>query len=483
MTDDTRTHRSTAPSRVPAESALDDIAPFDEGIEYEQPDGVMRERMIARARVLWTRRGLVCRVTLGGIAVAIAAALLIPERYASTARLMPPDSQSGSGAAMLAAMSGSAGLSALAGNLLGVKGTGALFVGVLGSRTIQDRLIERFDLMAVYGASRLDDARQGLAGRTNVSEDRKSGIVTITVEDNDPERATAMARAYVDELDRLVVELTTSQANRERLFLEERLRTVKDDLDFAAREFSQFASDNATLDIRDQGRAMVDAAATLQGQLIAAQTELEGLRQVYADNNVRVRSLQARVDELRHQLDRMGGLGAPATERDGVALYPTLRELPLLGVTYADLYRRTRVQETVFELLTQQYELAKVQEVKEIPSVRILDHPVVPEKKSFPPRTLIVLAGMLLAFGTSVAWVLGRAYWDGMDENDPGRQFAQEVFSTLRADTSRLTAAACLSRTRPRSDTTSVPEGSRTAADATSDSSRQHPRAAEVAQA
>src|SRR5262249_51765864 len=145
----------------------------------------------------------------------------------------------------------------------------------------------------------------------------------------------------------------------------------------------QFASKNGAIDIKEQGRAMVEAAATLEGQLIAAKSELEGLKQIYADNNVRVRSTQARIAELQSQLNKVGGKGendSSTISNGSDRLYPSLRRLPILGVTFADLYRRTKVQEAVYEALTQQYELAKVQEVKETPSVKILDEARVPEK-------------------------------------------------------------------------------------------------------
>ena len=122
--------------------------------------------------------------------------------------------------------------------------------------------------------------------------------------DNNPKRAAAIAGSYVDELDTLMAELTTSSAHRERVFLEQRLAGVNQDLETAEKEFGQFASKNATLDITEQGKAMVMAAATLEGQLIAAQSELEGLKQIYTDSNVRVRSVEARISELRKQLQK-----------------------------------------------------------------------------------------------------------------------------------------------------------------------------------
>jgi capsule polysaccharide export protein KpsE/RkpR len=214
------------------------------------------------------------------------------------------------------------------------------------------------------------------------------------------------------------------------------LQAVNQDLESAEKEFSQFASKNTAIDIKEQGRAMVDAAATLQGQFIAARSELEGLRQIYTNNNVRVRATEARIAELESQLEKIGGKGESASLEDAAKndpLYPSIRKLPLLGVTYADLYRRTKVQEAVFETLTQEYELAKVQEAKEIPTVKVLDPPDLPDKKSFPPRTLIVLLGTALAFSLEVTWVFGSALWEQTDPADPRKVLVQEVFDTAKA--------------------------------------------------
>lgn len=244
-----------------------------------------------------------------------------------------------------------------------------------------------------------------------------------------------MAQAYVDELDHLVVELNTSAAHRERAFLEERLKTVKQDLDSSAREFSQFASQNTAIDIQEQGRAMVGAAATLQGHLIAAQSELEGLRQIYADNNVRVKAVRARIGELQKKLEEMGGGDiSPTGDAESNSLYPSIRKLPLLGVRYAELYRANKIQETVFELLTQQCELAKVQEAKETPSVKVLDAAKLPEKKSFPPRLLIMFLGAFLAMMIGTVWILAKAGWENIDAEHPGKLLAHDAIVSIKAD-------------------------------------------------
>lgn len=409
-----------------------------------------RLRSVQHLRLLWDARRLLLRAFVLGALASVLLVLLIPVRYESTAQLMPPDGQAGNGAAMLAALAGrTSGLGGVAGDLLGVKNSGALFVGILESRTVEDRLIEQFDLRRVYRVSKMEDARKTLAAHTVVAEDRKSGIISITVTDHDPRRAAAMAQAYVNELNLLVEQVSTSAARRERIFLEERLHAVKQDLDAAAQKFSEFASKNTAIDIPAQSKAMVEAAATLQGQLIAAESELRGLEAMYTEQNVRVRTLRARVGELRTQLGKLGGDSGPFTAPSATSdssFYPAIRQLPLLGVTYADLFRQTKIQETVYELLTQQYELAKVEEAKEVPSVKVLDAAVVPTKKSFPPRALFAAAGTAFAVLAVCAWLFARHSWQGIDPQDPGKQFAMEVTGTLRLEAARL--APVLARAR-----------------------------------
>jgi uncharacterized protein involved in exopolysaccharide biosynthesis len=393
-------------------------------------------KRVVYMRMWWERRRFLIGAGIYALLASALIAFVIPVRYKAKAQLMPPEGQQGLGMALMSALSSSKGggaggaLGGLAGDLLGMKNSGALFVGVLKSRTVADRMIEQFDLMNLYRDSKIEDARDDLEDHTDVTEDRKSGIISVSVTDHNAKRAAAMAQAYVSELDRLVAQVSTSSARRERIFLEARLREVKGDLDLAARNFSEFASKNAALDIPAQGKAMMEAAATLQGQIIAAESELSGLQQIYADSNVRVRSLKARISELHQQLDRLGGDAANPSNGEGLVA-PPIRKLPVLGVTYADLYRQNKIEETVFELLTQQYEMAKVQEAKEIPSVKVLDPPVVPTKKSFPPRGIFMAVGTVLGIAGAAGWLVWRSRWREKDPNDPGRVLAEEVGASL----------------------------------------------------
>jgi capsule polysaccharide export protein KpsE/RkpR len=399
-------------------SASEDTLPRAEPAASERPSIL--------PLVLYHRR-LLYRVAARSIVISAIIAFLLPHQFESTVSIMPPESIGGGGN-MLAALAAKAspGLAALAGNMFGISENGALFVGLLRSRTVQDHIVDRFNLQRVYWSRYKQDACKTLNRRTAVEEDRKSGVISVTVTDESPQRAHDIAQAYIEELDRLVSQVSTSSARRERMFIEQRLTSVKSDLEDAEKQFSVFASKNTALDIKEQTKAMVDSAAMLQGQMIAAESELQGLEQIYNSNNVHVRALKARVDELKLQLQKLGGTDASlltdASPSD--ELYPSIRKLPLLGVEWADLYRRMKVQETVFELLNQQYELARIQEAKEIPTVNVIDSANLPERKSSPHRLLIILAITAIAIAGAVAWITAMARLDRLDPQDPRKIFA-----------------------------------------------------------
>jgi capsule polysaccharide export protein KpsE/RkpR len=408
---------------------------------------------------------MLLRVGMYALLVSTLVAFLIPKRYEAWTMLMPPEGVSGAGMAMLNTLSargtagtgsgiggalGGAVLGGVASDLMGTKSNGALFIDMLETRSVSDRIIEQFQLDRVYHTKRIEDTRISLWQRVDISEDRKSGVITLSVIDNDPRRAAGMAQAFVTELDRLVAQVSTSSARRERIFLEERLKSVKTDLDAAAKRFSEFASKNTAIDVPAQGKAMVEAAAMLQGELIFAQSQLRGLQQIYTPSNVRVRALQARVSELQQQLQKLGGSDSPGELKNDNALYPSIRKLPLLGVTYFDLYRESKMQETLYELLTQQFELAKVQEAKEIPSVKVLDPALIPTKKTFPPRLQIMALGTVLSLTVAVLSIFLRRWWNQIDPDDPGRLLLEEMRVSLGASTQRFAPAGVAKRALAR---------------------------------
>jgi capsule polysaccharide export protein KpsE/RkpR len=392
--------------------------------------------------LLWKHRRMLAQVTAAALAISLVISFTIPKQYKSITSIMPPDQQ-GASAMMLAALSGHTGslgaLGSLAGGLLGGHTSTALFMDLLRSGTVSDHLIDRFNLQHVYRKRYRMDAAKRLARNTKITEDKKSGVITIEVEDTNRVRARDMAQGYLDELNKLVTRTNTSAAHQERLFIEHRLLTVREDLEHAELELSQFSSRTSAIDIKEQTHALVDAGARVQAELLIEQSGLQSLRQIYGDGNVRVRETEARIASLKGELEKMTGSSTPLAAEENHddsdngkgELYPPLRQLPRLAVPYADLYRRVKVQETVFELLTQQYEMARVEEAKDVPVVSVIDSPGIAERKSFPPRLLLSLLLTFLAFAAASAFVLIRDHWVAVDHGDPRKALVAEIVPVL----------------------------------------------------
>jgi capsular polysaccharide transport system permease protein len=400
--------------------------------------------------VLWRSRRFLWGVTWKTFIASIVFAFLVPSHYKSAVRFVPGENSASSGGSSMMGLlskalggdnsSTSFGLDAA--SLLSTRTPGAFYVEVLKSRSVQDRLINRFDLRARYRKSTYFEARKKLAGFTEIEEDKKSGVITLTVTDYEPKMAPQIANAYVDELNRLAVDLNTSSAHRERQFLEERLAGAKQDLARASAALSQFTSKNSMVDPQNEGRAVMDAAAQMQGELIASQTQLKGLQQIYSDDNVRVRTLKARMSELQSQLKKLVGKNSDGVAEDSVAgwsaPYPSMHTLPGLGSRYAELYREAKIQEAVYAFVTQQFEMAKIQEAKELPIVRVMDAGVAPEKRSSPIRSLIVAGNVFGAFILACLWVVGKYRWQQMPVDDSYKLLAADAAAEFHSFVAKL---------------------------------------------
>ena len=280
---------------------------------------------------LWLQRARIIRWMAVGLALSAFVAWRYP-KFDSTVQIMPPDGGPSGLAAIIPALSKSPGLAGLAGDLMGSKTTGAVFTKVLESRTVSDRLIERFKLRNHYGLKFGDDTRLKLAKRTVIADDKKSGVIAITVSDHDPRLAMALANGYVEELDAVMAKVSTSAARRERIFIEQRLGEETRSLQEAEQQFSQFASANMALDVPEQMKVTVEAAARLQGELIATRAQLEGFKETYTAENIRVKSVQAHVNELERELAKINSGRAPVAGSSNP--YPSVKSLPLLGVKW-----------------------------------------------------------------------------------------------------------------------------------------------------
>ena len=376
----------------------------------------MSEKIIRFIRLCWRRRLMIALIVVPSIAISVVYALMQPKVYTATTTLMPPDSAS-SYADIINMFAPSSGAASLTSEALGLDTPGELFISILESRNVQDGLVARFDLTRYYHARLPEQARTELAASTSIDEDRKSGVISISVTVPSPPLAQKLADGYVEELNRVVTDSSTSAARRERIFLEERVKDIKQDLDESSLALSQFSTKSKTIDMTTQAASTVTARLRLQTELMDGRSQLAGLRQTYSEDNHLVKAVEARDAELQREIDAMGGTAKPngsSAATDGSA-YPTVAELPALGLTYYDLQRKVRVDEALWEELMKEYEAAKVEEARQIPTVKVLDAAELPLHKSGPSRTKIVLIGTFcsLVLACLLAFLLD--YWEQMD--------------------------------------------------------------------
>jgi tyrosine-protein kinase Etk/Wzc len=359
--------------------------------------------------VLVRYRRAFLRVTLPIIVLAVVVAVLIPNSYTGVERLMPPK-QSTSMATMLLGQLGSFASSAA--DTLGIHDPNDMYVAMLKSDTIGNRLIKKFDLQKVYRSKTQTDALLRLHERSTIAAGSDS-IITIEVTDRDPALAASLAAGYGDELRLLLEELSSDSAMQRRSYYESQLRKAKDDLASAESALRNTQERTGLIDLNEQAKAIIGSVATLRAHVTATEVQLEAMKSYATPNNPDVIRLERRLEAEKAQLargERSDSVG------EGNIQVPT-GKVPAVGMEYVRKFRDVKYYETLFELVSKQYEMARLDEASTVSSVQELDRARVPEKKSKPKRSLIILLSTIVSlfFGVASAFVCDA--WDRANSN------------------------------------------------------------------
>ena len=405
--------QNTEPTNIPAQQPADDEINLLELLLVI----VKHKKMIF----------LTCLVTF---IVACGITLLMPNIYTSTARILPPKDSKGGLSSMLGGMGD---IAAMAGISTG-GGSGELYIGMLKSRTVSDAIIERFDLMTHFEWKTRTGAYAALAGKATFSLGKDDGLMSVSFEDEDPQLAADIANAYIDELQKLNVKINLNNAGKERIFLEDRLDLVRNDLANAEDALKEFQEKNKAIRIDAQASAIIEAIASLKGELASKEVELGVLLSSQTEQNPQVMALREGITQIKDQISRLER--SPEGKKVSDDIFLTTSDVPELGVQYARLLRNFKVQETLYELLTKQYEVAKINEAKNTSTIQVLDGAIVPDKKSKPRRSLIVLLiTFFVGFGSIVfAFIL--EHGKRMDSEDKilWQQIKRSFWGRKRAD-------------------------------------------------
>ena len=331
----------------------------------------------------------IIRLTGSAALLAVVIALLMDNVYTAKTVILPPQQGASSASMVLGQLGGLAGLAGAA----GIKNPNDLHIGMLKSRSVADSLIARFKLQQKFEAKTMDDTRKLLAGGTNITAG-KDGLINIEYSDKDPKFAAAVANAYVDELDRLNSTLAVTEASQKRLFFEKQLKSTRDNLSLAEMGLKQSQEKSGLIQPEKQGEAIIEAAANLRAQVAAKEVELQAMGAFATPQNPDYRRLQQVLVGLRAQLVKVE---RNSVQGRGDVMVPT-GKLPETGLEYMRKMRELKYQETLFELLSKQFEIAKIEEAKEAALIQVVDKALPPDKKSKPKRALIVILVTLMAF-------------------------------------------------------------------------------------
>ena len=383
---------------------------------YEEDEINLLELM----RVIVRRKMLIVKICAAAIVLSVCYSLTLNNIYTATNRFLPPQKENTS-AVFSSLLSQTGGLAGLAGGGLG--GSTDLYIGILKSRSVTDAVIKRLDLQKEFKNKTIEDTRM-VVERVVKFKGSKEGIITVSANSKDPQKAAQLANTFVDELTRRSVKLLLVKASGERLFLEQRLIVVRQELKNAEDDLKAFQEKFKTIKVDTQATAAIEAIARLKAEIESKEVQLATLSNSRTGENSDVKALQAGISKLKSQLVAMSGSGGS----DNVI--PTAGNVPSLSVEYFRKLRELKIQEAVFEQLSKQYEVAKINESKDSSTLQVLDEAVPPTKKSKPKRSLIVLLSTVMAFIGSIVVIFVQEHLSKLSPEDT--EIIREIKQSLR---------------------------------------------------
>lgn len=347
------------------------------------------------------RRRFIAKITLGVTLVTAIISFLLPFRYTASTTILPPQQGSSAGAALMSQLGNLGSVASLAGGLGALKNPNDLQVAILKSRTVEDAMVDRFGLLRLYHRKYKSDARKKLESYVDIDNGSKDGLIRIAVTDSSAQRAADMANAYVEEFKKFSATLAVTEASQRRLFFEQQLTQAKDNLAKAEEELKATEQKTGLIQLDAQARATIQLIADLRAQVAAKEAQINAMRSYATGENAELQMAEQELAGLRAQEEKMGA----ASEGTTNALIPK-GNMQESEIQYVRKFRDVKYYETIFDLLARQYEVAKVDEARQGSIVQIVDRAIVPDKRSFPQRTLIVLGAAMFGLIVGIFWLL-----------------------------------------------------------------------------
>jgi uncharacterized protein involved in exopolysaccharide biosynthesis len=318
--------------------------------------------------------------------------------FRAETKILPPQQGSSSIAAQLLNQMG--GFANLSSSAVGIKSPNEMYIGILRSRTVYDKIIERFGLMKLYDVKYREDARNILAKALKATSG-KDGMIAVAVEDRDPKRASDMANAFVEEMTGVSRGLALSEAAQRRLFFEEQLKDVKMALASAEEGIKGFQEKTGALKIDDQARAVIQGIGNLRAQIAAREVQYKVAQTFATPQNPDLQRIEEELRGLKVELNKLEQKGGNSPD----PLMPT-GKMPSVGMEYLRKLRDVKYNETLYELLAKQYEMARLDEARDAVVIQVIDKAVQPERKVKPKKAIIVTLSTIGGFFFSILLAL-----------------------------------------------------------------------------
>ena len=363
------------------------------------------------------RKFIICFTACVAILAAITV-LLIPSRYTAFTLVLPPGQNSSMSSALLGQLGGSGALTSLAGASLGIKNPGEIYVSLFRSRTVEDSIIQRFGLMARYGAKMPSNARTAFEAHSTVALAAKDGLITISVTDRDPGKAAEIANGYIDEFRKLSANLAITEASQRRIFFQQQLKEAKENLAAAEEAMKGTEQSTGVFQIDSQTRVLIESAAALRAQIVAKEVQIQGMRSYATEDNPEIFEAKQQLAALQAQLARL----ADADQDSSSGLIVPKGKVPEAGMEYIRKLRDVKYYDTISELIAKQFEMAKLDEARQGAVIQVVDVAVPPDHRSYPKRTITVILAMVLAFFVACGWGILAESLRRLDSNPAERQ-------------------------------------------------------------
>jgi len=357
-------------------------------------------------------------LNLVGVCLIVAVvSLLLPSWYRATTTILPPGGEA-LGLGMASSLMGTASGLATSFALPFMTTPSDMIAAMLKSRTVGEEVVQKEDLMIAYKTKSMENALRELFSHVLVRV-TEEGLISLSYEDRDRIKAAKVANRFVEELDRINRKTSASQAKNARMFIEERLAQTQKELTRAEENLRRFQEDNKTILLDDQMKAVIEKAADLKAQMVSSEIELNVLSKTLSFSHPQIKSLRSTINEIKKQLEilQLGNQDENSDER--TVLDVPFTQVPSLSLRLARLVREVKIQEGVFELLTQQYEQYKIQETKDTPTIQVLDRAVPPERRAKPKRALLVVFSGILSVFASTVFIFGLEYFKRSKQKNP----------------------------------------------------------------